>query len=249
MHKVYTNETGGEQDRKYFEAQAFINGRTLTPEQANAELIALGIKKQYMKLLYIVFICCFFSCKKKSEHVVKIRSTEKNNSLNELKKDIGLPKSYVDTLSLISYHFDDIDNDKKFLIVDYKKKLDSLYEVMDEELNIIGFEDHFTEDARKAFDHLKKNYIKDEKASSEMWNASYGINYRSYRNDKNAFKRIQQMIYKRRYEELLIYNFHLRSNLTRCWETPNTFLYRKRLKDVMPIKVLDSMYPKKEQIN
>lgn len=43
--KFYTNETGGEQDRKYFEAQAFINGKTLTPEQAKAELVALGLKK------------------------------------------------------------------------------------------------------------------------------------------------------------------------------------------------------------
>lgn len=43
--KFYTNETGGEQERKYFEAQAFINGKTLTPEQAKAELIALGLKK------------------------------------------------------------------------------------------------------------------------------------------------------------------------------------------------------------
>lgn len=43
--KFYTNETGGEQDMKYFVAQAFIAGRSLTPEQANAELIALGIKK------------------------------------------------------------------------------------------------------------------------------------------------------------------------------------------------------------
>lgn len=43
--KFYTNETGGEQERKYFEAQAFINGKTLTPEQAKAELVALGLKK------------------------------------------------------------------------------------------------------------------------------------------------------------------------------------------------------------
>lgn len=43
--KFYTNETGGEQERKCFEAQAFINGKTLTPEQAKAELIALGLKK------------------------------------------------------------------------------------------------------------------------------------------------------------------------------------------------------------
>jgi len=43
--KFYTNETAGEQDRKYFEAQAFIYGRSITPEQAKAELIALGIKK------------------------------------------------------------------------------------------------------------------------------------------------------------------------------------------------------------
>lgn len=43
--KFYTNETAGEQDRKYFEAQAFIKGRTLTPEQAKAELVALGLKK------------------------------------------------------------------------------------------------------------------------------------------------------------------------------------------------------------
>lgn len=51
------------------------------------------------------------------------------------------------------------------------------------------------------------------------------------------------MIYKRRYEELLIYNYHLRLNLTRSWEEPHTFRYRKRLKDLMPKKFLDSMYP------
>jgi GH24 family phage-related lysozyme (muramidase) len=41
----YQKETGGLQERRYFEAQAFIYGRILTPEQANTELTALGIKK------------------------------------------------------------------------------------------------------------------------------------------------------------------------------------------------------------
>jgi len=117
---------------------------------------------------------------------------------------------------------------------------------MDEELNIIGFEDHFIEDGRKSLDELKQSYILDQTVAEFIWGASYGPNYRAYRIDENAFKRIQQMIYKRRYEELLIYNFHLRSNLTRWWEDPNTFRYRKRLKDVMPKKVMDSMYPKKK---
>ncbi|UWY26419.1 glycoside hydrolase family protein [Flavobacterium sp. TR2] len=45
MENSYLNkEVGGIQDRRYFEAQAFINGRLLTPEQANAELIKLGLK-------------------------------------------------------------------------------------------------------------------------------------------------------------------------------------------------------------
>ncbi len=35
----------GLMERRYFEAQAFINGRLLTPEQANKELIELGLKK------------------------------------------------------------------------------------------------------------------------------------------------------------------------------------------------------------
>ncbi|XDZ54599.1 hypothetical protein FlaCF_1647 [Flavobacterium tructae] len=79
-----------------------------------------------------------------------------------------------------------------------------------------------------------------------MWGASYGSNYREYRIDKNAFIRIEQMIYKRRYEELLIYNFNLRANLTR-WreELPGR---QKRLKDVMPKKVMDSIYPKKKKL-
>lgn len=158
-----------------------------------------------------------------------------------------MPESYTDTLSLISYDFGDYKNkDKKFLKIDYKKKLDSIYDLMDEELNIIGFEDHFIEDGRKSLDELKQSYILDQTVAEFIWGASYGPNYRAYRIDENAFKRIQQMIYKRRYEELLIYNFHLRSNLTRWWEDPNTFRYRKRLKDVMPKKVMDSMYPKKK---
>lgn len=42
----YLNEVnGGVKDRRYFEAQAFIAGRSLTPEQANAELVSLGLKK------------------------------------------------------------------------------------------------------------------------------------------------------------------------------------------------------------
>jgi|GEM_PF-2051762 len=197
-----------------------------------------------MKLVYIVLIIfCLVSCREKSEDVFKIQSKDKKDALNELKADIGLPQSYTDTLSLISYHFDDIDNDKKFLKIDYKKKLDSLYEVMDEELNIIDFEDHFKEDARKGLKQLKESYLVDQGAAEFMWGASYGINYREYRNDKNAFKRIEQMIYKRRYEELLIYNYHLRTNLTRWMVNPYTDSYRKRLKDIMPKKVLDSMYP------
>lgn len=197
-----------------------------------------------MKLIYLILICCFFSCQQKLEDTPKIQSYDKKNRLNELKEDIGLPKTYTDTLSLISYHFDDIDNDKKFLRIDYKKKLDSLYEVMDEELNIIGFEDHFAEDARKGLNQLKESFINDEKTAIFMWNASYGANYREFENDKNALIRIRQMIYKRRYEELLIYNYHLRCNFTRWWETPNTFRYRKRLKDLAPKKFLDSMYAK-----
>ncbi len=43
------------------------------------------------------------------------------DQFNDLKADIGLPESYSDTLSLISYHFDDADNDKKFFKTDYKK--------------------------------------------------------------------------------------------------------------------------------
>ncbi|MDR7370782.1 hypothetical protein [Flavobacterium aquidurense] len=45
MENSYLNKgDGGVQDRRYFEAQAFIYGRLLTPEQANAELVSLGLK-------------------------------------------------------------------------------------------------------------------------------------------------------------------------------------------------------------
>ncbi|CAA9199991.1 hypothetical protein [Flavobacterium collinsii] len=202
-----------------------------------------------MKNLYLILLLLFFiSCKK---DIKKERSTKGDlNNLTELKLDIGLPKPYNDSLSLLSFmSSDSINYDKKILKIDYKKKLDSLYELMDEELNIIGFEDHFIEDARSGLDQLKKSYILDQSAAEFMWGASYGTNYRAYRIDENAFKRIEQMIYKRRYEELLIFNYHLRTNLTRWWEDPNTFLYRKRLKDVMPKKVMDSMYPKKKKRN
>lgn len=200
-----------------------------------------------MKLVYMILVlCCIVSCKDKSKEKFKIEAKETKDEFGELKADIGLPQSYNDTLSLISYHFDDVDNDKKFLKIDYKKKLDSLYEVIDEELNIIDFEDHFKEDARKGLKQLKESYVVDQSAAEFIWGASYGINYREYRNDKNAFKRIEQMIYKRRYEELLIYNFHLRINLTRWIVNPYTISYRKRLKDVMPKKVMDSMYPKRK---
>lgn len=201
-----------------------------------------------MKLIYIILIfCCIVSCKEESKEKINLESKKTKDEFSELKADIGLPESYTDTLSLISYDFGDYKNkDKKFLKIDYKKKLDSIYDLMDEELNIIGFEDHFIEDGRKSLDELKQSYILDQTVAEFIWGASYGPNYRAYRIDENAFKRIQQMIYKRRYEELLIYNFHLRSNLTRWWEDPNTFRYRKRLKDVMPKKVMDSMYPKKK---
>lgn len=201
-----------------------------------------------MKIIWIVLIvCCITGCKEKPEEKNEIISKQ-DDGLSILKADIGLPKSYNDTLSLISYmKSDKINYDEKFLKTDYKKKLDSLYELMDEELNIIDFDYHYREDARKAFNQLKTSFINDEKASYDMWNASYGINYKSINFDKNAFVRIEQMIYKRRYEELLIYNFHLRSNLTRWHEDPHTFLYRKRLQEVMPKKVMDSMYPKKDK--
>lgn len=194
-----------------------------------------------MKIRYIILIiCCFTACQKKDKNL----KIEQIDRWDELKKDIGLPKSYSDTLSLISLKSsEDIDYDKKFLKTDYKKKIDSLYEVMDEELNIIGFEDHFKDDAREGLNQLKQSYILDQSASEFMWSASYGTNYREYRIDPNAFKRIEQMIYKRRYEELLIYNYHLRINLTRSMVNPYTESYRKRLKDVMPRKFLDSMYP------
>ncbi|TPG43808.1 hypothetical protein [Flavobacterium pectinovorum] len=87
----------------------------------------------------------------------------------------------------------------------------------------------------------------DQSAAEFIWGASYGINYKEYRNDKNAFIRIEQMIYKRRYEELLIYNFHLRSSLTRSIVNPYTISYRKRLKYVMSKKVMDSMYPRRSK--
>lgn len=195
----------------------------------------------------ILVLCCVVCCKEKSKEKIKLESKNTKDKFSELKADIGLPESYTDTLSLISYHFSDVNNDKKYLKIDYKKKLDSLYEVMDEELNIIDFEDHFKEDARECLKELKESCAIDQKAANCMWNTSYGINYREYRNDKNAFKRIEQMIYKRRYEELLIYNFHLRINLTRWIVNPYTESYRKRLKDVMPKKVMDSMYPKRSK--
>lgn len=201
-----------------------------------------------MKLVYIIFVlCCVISCKQKSKEKFEVAEDSKDK-FSELKADIGLPESYTDTLSLISYDFGDYENkDNKFLKIDYKKKLDSLYEVMDEELNIIGFEDHFTEDARKSLEELKGSCAIDQKAAYSMWSSSYGPNYREYRIDENAFIRIEQMIYKRRYEELLIYNFHLRSNFTRWIVSPYTISYRKRLKDVIPKKVMDSMYPKKSK--
>jgi len=43
---MYINEKdGGVKDRRYFDAEAFVNNRAITPEQANSELIALGYKK------------------------------------------------------------------------------------------------------------------------------------------------------------------------------------------------------------
>jgi len=201
-----------------------------------------------MKSIWIALIvCCITGCKEKPKEKHEIISKQ-DDGISVLKADIGLPKSYNDTLSLISYiKSDKINYDEKFLKIDYKKKLDSLYELMDEELNIIDFENHFIEDARSAVKLLQQSCIADQKAAELMWSASYGINYRAYGNDKNAFVRIKQMIYKRRYEELLIYNFHLRSNLTRSWESPNTSRYKKRLKDLMPKKFLDSMYPSHEK--
>jgi GH24 family phage-related lysozyme (muramidase) len=45
MENSYLNKAdGGVQDRRYFEAQAFIYGRSLTPEEAKVELIKLGLK-------------------------------------------------------------------------------------------------------------------------------------------------------------------------------------------------------------
>lgn len=45
MENSYLNNAvGGVQDRRYFEAQAFIHGRLLTPQEAKAELIKLGLK-------------------------------------------------------------------------------------------------------------------------------------------------------------------------------------------------------------
>jgi hypothetical protein len=195
-----------------------------------------------MKILFIVLGLCFLAaCKHDIEN--KRHVNIKKDYLAETKLNIGLPKTYTDTLSLISYTQPDAHYDTRFLKIDYKKKLDSLYEVIDEELNVIDFENHFKADARKSLDQLKQSYILDQKASYNMWNSCYGINYRSQRIDPNSFKRIEQMIYKRRYEELLIYNYSLRGNLTRLYESYDS--YRKRLKDVMPKKVLDSMYPKK----
>lgn len=65
-----------------------------------------------------------------------------------------------------------------------KKKLDSLYEVMDQKLNIIGFEDHFKDDARSGLNLLKQSYVLDQSASELMCSASYGVNYRAYRIDE-----------------------------------------------------------------
>jgi len=199
-----------------------------------------------MKKLIIIFaLSCLISCKEKITNRIQVETKKSESRFDKLKEEIGLSKSYSDTLSLISYGFDDQDNDKKYLKVDYKKKLDSLYELMDEELNIIDFEDHFKADARTALNKFKKSCVQDQEAAYSMWNTSYGINYREYRIDENAFTRIEQMIYKRRYEELLIYNFHLRANFTR-WreELPGR---QKRLKDVMPKKIMDSIYPRKQK--
>lgn len=72
-----------------------------------------------MKLFYIILIlCCVFSCKEKSKN----ESKNTKDEFSELKANIGLPESYNDTLSLISYDFGEyINKDKKFLKIDYKK--------------------------------------------------------------------------------------------------------------------------------
>lgn len=196
------------------------------------------------KAILLLGLICVISCKDEVRDKIETKN-KMVSKMSTLKLDIGLPESYGDTLSLISFmDTDAIDYDKRFLTTDYKNKLDSLYAVIDEELNIIGFEDHFIKDARSGLSQLRQSYAVDQKASALMWDASYGINYRENRLDPEAFKRIEQMIYKRRYEELLLYNYHLRKNLTRSWQDPNTFLFRKRLKDIMPKKVMDSLYPK-----
>lgn len=196
-----------------------------------------------MKNLYIILVFyCFISCQKEVQK--KTEEKEKLEPITEVKLNVGLPKSYTDTLSILSFLSSDRkDFDKKYLKIDYKRKLDSLYDVIDEELNIIDCQGQLKEDVKSAFNQLKQSYVIDEKASYDMWNASYGENYREYRTDENAFKRIKQMIYKRRYEELLIFNFHLRSNITR-WREPHDF-YRKTIETVYPRKILDSIYPKK----
>ena len=187
-----------------------------------------------MKVVYIILVlCCIISCKEKSKEKINLESKNMKDQFTDLKADIGLSESYTDTLSLISYDFGDyVNKDKKFLKIDYKKKLDSLYEVMDEELNIIGFEDHFTDDARKSLEELKRSYVIDQKAANSIWSSSYGTSYREYRIDDNAFIRIEQMIYKRRYEELLIYNFHLSNGTLECFIDPVSLIRCKSRESV-----------------
>lgn len=71
-----------------------------------------------MKFLrMILMVCCFTACKKENK---KDKSIDK---MIELKKDVGLPTSYTDTLSLISLiSSDEFDYDKEFLKIDYKKE-------------------------------------------------------------------------------------------------------------------------------
>lgn len=135
----------------------------------------------------------------------------------------GFPKSFSDTLAIYGSHTTFLNSkkcDSLVLKIDYKQKQDSLYKVIDNELDWCDADTMFVNPARKFLIKQKKLHNDEIKLIEDSYYHLGGRDFALFveKQDPNYEERMRQTILRRQYEQLLLFNFTIRTNITRSLE-------------------------------
>lgn len=179
--------------------------------------------KIFMAFLLVLVIGC--QDKKDLKEVSKKDSKQVSKKIKEFEdyNYYGFPKLFSDTLAIYGSHTTFLDYkkcDSLVLKIDYKQKQDSLYKVIDDELDWCETDTMWVNPARRFLVRQKEIYNDEIKLIKDSY---YHLGGRDFalsveKLDPNYEERMRQTILRRQYEQILLFNFTIRTNITRSLE-------------------------------